>query len=406
MPGWDCHGLPIELKVDRQLGPKKREMSMADFRRACRAYAAKYVDIMREDFKRLGVFGTVGRPLPDDERSSYQAAIVRALGEFVEQGMVYKGKKPVHWCMHCRTALAEAEVEYEPHTSPSIYVEFPLDRRARPSCAAPRALRSAGRDVSVLIWTTTPWTIPSNLAIAFHPDFEYARLRRSTGTAGDRRQGARRGRRGQDRAAVRRAAGATFEGRAMERLVLPASALRRAIRSACSATTSRSTPAPGAVHTAPGHGADDYQTGVKYGLDIYGPVDAGRPLPRDRRALRRAAGVRRQSEGRSGARGARPPLASRGLRPLVSALLALPQPGDLPRDLAVVHRDGRRSDLRGGARLQGRSTRSTQRVDPVVGTRPDLQHDREPARLVHLAPARVGRADPGGRLHQLRRSRS
>ena len=125
VPGWDCHGLPIELKVDRQLGPKKRQMSVADFRRECRAYAAKYVGIMREDFKRLGVFGTWDEPYLTMD-PGYQAAIVRALGRFVEQGMVYKGKKPVHWCMHCRTALAEAEVEYEPHTSPSIYVEFPL----------------------------------------------------------------------------------------------------------------------------------------------------------------------------------------------------------------------------------------------------------------------------------------
>ena len=107
----------------------------------------------------------------------YQAAIVRALGEFVEQGLVYKGKKPVHWCIHCRTALAEAEVEYEDHTSPSIYVEFPLDAGERRRAGARACRRSPGATVSVLIWTTTPWTIPSNLAIAFHPEFDYARLR-------------------------------------------------------------------------------------------------------------------------------------------------------------------------------------------------------------------------------------
>src|SRR5688572_11926590 len=171
VPGWDCHGLPIELKVDRQLGPKKREMSIADFRRQCGAYAAKYVDIQRQDFKRLGIFGTWDRPYLTMDLP-YQAAIVRALGRFVEQGMVYKGKKPVHWCMHCRTALAEAEVEYEPHTSPSIYVEFPLSRESSDELAR-RVPQLAGREVSVLIWTTTPWTIPSNLAVAFHPEFEY-----------------------------------------------------------------------------------------------------------------------------------------------------------------------------------------------------------------------------------------
>ena len=130
IPGWDCHGLPIELKVDRELGPKKKQMSTADFRRACRAYAEKYVDLQRRDFKRLGILGTWDDPYKT-LKFEYQAAIVRALGKFVEQDMVYKGKKPVHWCTHCRTALAEAEVEYEPHTSPSIYVEFPLSDESK-----------------------------------------------------------------------------------------------------------------------------------------------------------------------------------------------------------------------------------------------------------------------------------
>src|SRR5574338_856611 len=125
VPGYDCHGLPIELKVDRELGPKKREMSAADFRRACRAYAERFIGVMTDEFKRLGICGEWDDPyLTMNFR--YQAAIARALGKFVEQGLVYKGKKPVHWCIHCRTALAEAEVEYEAHSSPSIYVEFPL----------------------------------------------------------------------------------------------------------------------------------------------------------------------------------------------------------------------------------------------------------------------------------------
>jgi isoleucyl-tRNA synthetase len=135
VPGWDCHGLPIELKVDRELGPRKRQMTIGDFRRACRAYAAKYVGIMRTDFKRLGVMGGWDDPYLT-MNYSYQAAIVRALARFVEQGMVYKGKKPVHWCIHCRTALAEAEVEYENHTSPSIFVEFPFTPDAMKEIAA------------------------------------------------------------------------------------------------------------------------------------------------------------------------------------------------------------------------------------------------------------------------------
>ncbi|MCC7033611.1 MAG: isoleucine--tRNA ligase [Acidobacteria bacterium] len=288
LPGWDCHGLPIELKVDRELGPKKKQMSTADFRRACRAYAEKYVDIQRRDFKRLGILG-----LWDDPYKTmafrYQASIVRALGRFVEQGMVYKGKKPVHWCTHCRTALAEAEVEYEPHTSPSIYVEFPLAESSLPELArrvpalAPRltapsapsassAAPASASSVSVLIWTTTPWTIPSNLAIAFHPEFRYAAYD-VDGTAVVVAK---------DLAAsvaqkTGRAFGeplAEFDGTAMERLSFrhPLYA-RDALGVLADYVTLEA--GTGAVHTAPGHGADDYRTGVKYGLDIYAPLDAG-----------------------------------------------------------------------------------------------------------------------------------
>ena len=170
--GYDCHGLPIELQVDRELGPKKRQMSVADFCRACRAYAERFIGTMTEQFQRLGILATWDNPYLT-MNFKYQAAIARAFGRFVEQGLVYKGKKPVHWCIHCRTALAEAEVEYEDHVSPSIYVEFPLASDSAAELGA-RVPALAGKDVSVLIWTTTPWTIPSNLAIAFHPELDYA----------------------------------------------------------------------------------------------------------------------------------------------------------------------------------------------------------------------------------------
>src|SRR6478735_3867063 len=172
VPGYDCHGLPIELKVDRELGPKKREMSLADIRRACRAYANRFIGVMTDEFKRLAIQGDWAHPYLT-MNFKYQAAIARALGRFVDRDLVYKGKKPVHWCIHCRTALAEAEVEYEDHVSPSIYVEFLLADGSSAELAA-RIPALGGRDVSVLIWTTTPWTIPSNLAIAFHPEFDYA----------------------------------------------------------------------------------------------------------------------------------------------------------------------------------------------------------------------------------------
>jgi len=267
VPGWDCHGLPIELKVDRELGPKKREMSVADFRRACQRYAQKYVEIQRRDFQRLGIFGDWARPYLTMDHA-YQSAIVRALGQFVERGMVYKGKKPVHWCIHCRTALAEAEVEYEPHVSPSIDVEFPLAPESADELAV-RVPALAGRPVSVLIWTTTPWTIPSNLAIAFHPDFDYAAyaVKDTTVIVAEKLAGS-----------VAERTGATFgepvarmKGRALEGLRFRHPLYERDSLAVLGdyVTLDAGT---GAVHTAPGHGSDDFATGVKYGLEVYAPV--------------------------------------------------------------------------------------------------------------------------------------
>ncbi|HEX7485748.1 MAG TPA: isoleucine--tRNA ligase [Vicinamibacterales bacterium] len=271
VPGWDCHGLPIELKVDRELGSRKRQMPIGDFRRACRAYAARFVDIMRTDFKRLGVMGRWGDPYLT-MNYSYQATIVRALARFVEQGMVYKGKKPVHWCIHCRTALAEAEVEYEEHTSPSIFVEFPFTPEAMKDLAA-RVPELKGVDnLSVLIWTTTPWTIPSNLAIAFHPDFTYGAYPVDGTTVvvaealadSVSRQ-------------VNRTFGepvALFSGRTLEGLRFRHPLYRRDSVGVL-ATYVTLDQGTGAVHTAPGHGSDDFATGVSYGLEIYAPVGPG-----------------------------------------------------------------------------------------------------------------------------------
>jgi isoleucyl-tRNA synthetase len=270
VPGYDCHGLPIELKVDRELGKKKRDMSVADFRRACRAYADRYIGVMTEEFQRLGIFGDWDHPyLTMDFR--YQAAIVRALGRFVEQGLVYKGKKPVHWCINCRTALAEAEVEYESHTSPSIYVEFPLATDSR-DVLAERVPALRDREVSVLIWTTTPWTIPSNLAIAFHPEFDYGGyevdgrvillaegLAESVAAASGRTLGA----------PVARMKGADLEHIRFQHPLYA----RPSVGVLGDYVTLEA--GTGAVHTAPGHGADDFNTGVRYGLEIYAPVGPG-----------------------------------------------------------------------------------------------------------------------------------
>ena len=267
VPGWDCHGLPIELKVDRELGPRKRELSVADFRRACRRYAARFVDIQRADFERLGIVGDWEQPYLT-MAPAYQAAIVRALGRFVEQGMVYKGRKPVQWCIHCQTALAEAEVEYEAHVSPSVFVEFPLAPSANTDLRH-RIPDLPDDPVSTLIWTTTPWTIPSNLAVAFHPDLPYAAFRH-----GERLVILAANLAGRVSRVTGRPLGepvARFSGRLLEGLRFRHPLYDRDSVAVLGdyVTLEQGT---GVVHTAPGHGSDDFHTGVQYGLDVYAPV--------------------------------------------------------------------------------------------------------------------------------------
>src|SRR5712692_1053247 len=173
VPGFDCHGLPIEHQVDKELGldrpdvDVRRAMDPVEKIRRCREYAQKFVDVQREEFKRLGVFGDWDNAYVT-MAPAYEGVIVRELGRLVGRGLVYKGLKPVHWCMHCKTALAQAEVEYEEQRTPSVYVKFPL-------VTLPRGLaeKADGRAVFAVIWTTTPWTLPANLAIAVHPTPSY-----------------------------------------------------------------------------------------------------------------------------------------------------------------------------------------------------------------------------------------
>ncbi|MBI1874503.1 MAG: isoleucine--tRNA ligase [Acidobacteria bacterium] len=272
VPGWDCHGLPIELQVDRELGPRKGSLGPAEFRRECRTYAERFVDVQREGFKRLAVMGAWDHPYLT-MNFPYQAAIVRALGRFVQQGMVYKGKKPVHWCIHCRTALAEAEVEYENLASPSIYVEFPLADGSRAELwSRVLKLSSVIDPISALIWTTTPWTIPSNLALAFHPDAWYGfhRVGKTITLVAEALAD-------QVGTVIGRPFGpplARVQGRALEHLWFRHPLYNRDSLGVLGAyvTLDQGT---GVVHTAPGHGADDFNTGVQYGLDIYAPVGPG-----------------------------------------------------------------------------------------------------------------------------------
>src|SRR6266849_3855807 len=290
VPGYDCHGLPIELHVDRKLGAKKANMPPLSIRRACREFAANALKRQTKDFQRLGILGEWDNPYITMS-DHYEAETARLFARFVERGFVYKGARPVYWCIHDQTALAEAEVEYDQHTSPSVYVKFPLS--SDPALIDPAL---AGRKVFVLIWTTTPWTLPANLGIAVHPDFEYvafesgdevyivaAELLDVVATKCNlaapkvlaRFRGAKL-----DRLECRHAwldrpsllmlgEHVTLGGEADAETELDVKDARE------KAATSKA--GTGCVHTAPGHGHDDFVLGKKYGLEIYCPVDhAGR----------------------------------------------------------------------------------------------------------------------------------
>jgi isoleucyl-tRNA synthetase len=283
LPGWDCHGLPIELNVEQSLGSKKRELTPVAFRRACRAYAEEFLAVQRTEFERLGGMGEWERPYLTMS-PAYQAVILRQLAIFVDKELVYKAKKSVHWCISCRTALAEAEVEYDDsHTSPSIDVRFPLSEEGTRALAG-LAPVVRGRRVFAVIWTTTPWTLPANLALAFHPDLDYglypvegssdvvivaqalrdASLARWCGPAGT------------DPSLRLGGALASLKGKTLEGLRFRHPWIDRDSPAVLGEYVTLDA-GTGVVHTAPGHGWDDYLTGTRYGLEIYCPVDeAGR----------------------------------------------------------------------------------------------------------------------------------
>ncbi len=297
VPGYDCHGLPIETHVEKALekkGKKKNDLSVETFRRICREHAENALKNQTRDFKRLGILGEWSDPYLTMS-NHYEAETARMFARFVERGYVYKGARPVYWCIKDQTALAEAEVEYHQHTSPSVYVKFPL--RSDPATIDPAL---AGRKVFVLIWTTTPWTLPANLGIAVHPDFEYSAfeygdevyivaselveavatkcdlgaspkvLARFPGTKLDRLEA---GHPWIDRASLLMVGEhVTLGGEADAETELDVSEAQKKSPDSKAGT--------GCVHTAPGHGHDDFVIGKRYGLDIYCPVDnAGRFTP-------------------------------------------------------------------------------------------------------------------------------
>jgi isoleucyl-tRNA synthetase len=264
VPGWDCHGLPIEIKVDKELGGKKLQMPVLSVRNACRKYAQKYLDLQRQQFKRIGVFGRFDQPYAT-MTPQYESVVLKTFFSFLENGFVYKGLRAVYWCMHDETALAEAEVEYENHTSPTVWVKYVLlDDPAKIDPAL------TGKKVSTIIWTTTPWTLPASMAVAFHPDEEYVALESggevyivATKLASD--------------AAAKCGLAnprelAHFPGRKMERLNFQHPFLDRKILGVLADYVTMDT-GTGVVHTAPSHGAEDFLTGVKYGLDATSNVD-------------------------------------------------------------------------------------------------------------------------------------
>lgn len=268
VPGWDCHGLPIEHQVDKLLGTKKKEMDKLQIRNLCREYASKYVAIQKEEFKRLGVFGDWDRPYLTMS-NDYEATIIREFGKFVERKGVYKRKKPVLWCTSCMTALAEAEVEYADETSPSIFVKFPAKRIEGNPSFEDKLPSIKGRNIFVIIWTTTPWTLPANLAVCLHPDYTYIavevdgevlilvkdllnQLLEKIGKTGTTL--------------------AEFKGSLLEKLTLshPITGRDSIIVMGEFVTLDQGT---GCVHIAPGHGEEDYDIGLRYGLEVYSPVD-------------------------------------------------------------------------------------------------------------------------------------
>ncbi len=399
VPGWDCHGLPIEIKVDKELGGKKLQMAPTSVRAACRKYAQKYLDLQRTQFKRIGVFGRFDRPYAT-MTPQYESVVLSTFFSFYENGFVYKGLRAVYWCMHDETALAEAEVEYENHTSSTVWVKYRL-------LDDPGAIDPAlgGKKVSTIIWTTTPWTLPASMAVAFHPDEEYVALE----SGGE----------------VYIVASKLAQEVACE--VQPGgSEAAGAFPGTQAGTAELPTPVSGPKdsrrarrlrHDGYRHGRGAHRTIARRGGLHHGDeVRAGRDEQRRRKrnSAQRTARVHGQARV-----GSEPADHRSGTEPrrssafgedgtLVSALLALPQPRDFPRDGAMVHLDGnpdagRRWERRHAANADLVGDQEGE-VGSSMGRRAVVEHDRNASRLVYLAAARMGRADRSVPLRWMRQA--
>jgi isoleucyl-tRNA synthetase len=271
VPGWDCHGLPIETQVEKELGGKKGSVPPGEFRRMCREFALRYVDQHRRDFKRLGVLGQWEDPYLTMS-PHYEATIADAFITFLENGYVYRGLKPVYWCIFDKTALAEAEVEYEDHTSPSIYVRYKLIQNA--DSKVPQELK--GKNVYGVIWTTTPWTIPASMALAFNPEHPYAAVEVEGGDVYILAQQLRHTVAAACKYVETGNVFGTYTGREIVEkfgLIFQHPFLNDRLEPAVLADYVELDSGTGIVHTAPGHGVEDYQTGQRYGIKAYAPID-------------------------------------------------------------------------------------------------------------------------------------
>ncbi|MFC1789264.1 isoleucine--tRNA ligase, partial [Thermodesulfobacteriota bacterium] len=265
VPGWDCHGLPIEHNVEKELGAEKFKMTQAEIRRACRTYAEKFIDIQREEFKRLGVMGEWETPYLT-MNYAYEATIAHECSKFALDGSLFRSKKPIYWCCSCQTALAEAEIEYHDESSPSIFVKFPVQDDLSDQIPG-----LAGKNVFVVIWTTTPWTIPANLAIALHPDFTYAAVDTKNGEvlilAREMVEGCMKSFGFSDFSILAEMGSDSLERKKCRHPLYDRESL---IILGSHVTLEAGT---GCVHTAPGHGSEDYEVGLLYDLEAYSPVD-------------------------------------------------------------------------------------------------------------------------------------
>ena len=269
VPGWDCHGLPIEIKVDKELGGRKLQMPAVEVRAECRKYAEKYLDLQRSQFKRVGVFGRFERPY-STMTPQYEAAVLGILYRFLESNFVYKGLRSVYWCVFDETALAEAEVEYENHTSPTVWVKYPF--AGDPASLDP-ALK--GKKLNTVIWTTTPWTLPASMAVAFHPEEEYVAL--DMADLGVYIVAEKLARETLNRCFRHDSSEplpiiARFPGKKLEYAEFRHPFLDRKILGVLADYVTMDT-GTGVVHTAPAHGAEDFITGQKYNIDPTCNVD-------------------------------------------------------------------------------------------------------------------------------------